>query len=385
LIRERAIIVCVGSGGVGKTTSAAAIGLEAAMRGRRVLVLTIDPARRLANALGLPSFGNEERRIELPDAAPGGELHAVMLDTRATFDGVVNRLSPDDDTRERILNNRIYRVIADNFAGSQEYMATERLYDVHASGRYDLIVLDTPPVKNALDFIEAPGRLARFLDRQIMRWFLTPYDEKRVFGRVLVGTSGVVFRLIGMIFGREFLDELSAFFIAFRELIDGFHQRHEAVQALFADPGTAFVVISAPNDASVEVARFFCDELRARGLPLEGFVVNQIHRCSAVALSARELMGARAERLAQDLPPFTAASLLARLEAAHRRLRAVSQEEQPFLEQVHALADRPPSQEPAVEPGAIFVREVPLLDQPIRDMSGLLALDRHLFSRRAQG
>jgi anion-transporting ArsA/GET3 family ATPase len=368
LVADRGIIVCVGSGGVGKTTTAAAVGLEAARRGRRVLVLTIDPARRLANALGLPSFGNEVRRIELLDAAPGGELYACMLDTQATFDDLVHRLSPDDSTREAIFGNRIYRVVSDNFAGSQEYMATERLYDVHRSGEYDLIVLDTPPVKNALDFIEAPGRLARFVDRQIVRWFLTPYHEKRVFGRVLVGTSGVVFRLLGMIFGREFLDELSGFFQAFRELMDGFHERHAAVTRLFADPGTAFVVVCAPNEPSVDVASFFHQELRARGLLLEGFVLNQVHRCQDRGVSATEQLGALAASLASDLPAHTAPSLLARLEAAHRRLRSVVAEEHPFVERVNKMAG-----------DGHWVIQVPLLDRPIRDLAGLEALAARLF------
>ncbi len=368
LIRLRGIIVCVGSGGVGKTTTAAALGLEAARRGRRVLVLTIDPARRLANALGLQSFGNEVRRIELPDAAEGGELHACMLDTQATFDDLVHRLAPDDETRRAIFGNRIYRVVSDNFAGSQEYMATERLYDVHCSGEYDLIVLDTPPVKNALDFIEAPGRLARFVDRQIVKWFLTPYDEKRVFGRVLVGTSGVVFRLLGMIFGREFLDELSGFFQAFRELMDGFHDRHAAVTRLFADPGTAFLVVTAPNEPSVDVASFFHDELRARNLPLAGFVLNQVHRCHDGELSAPELLRERAAALAVDLPAHTAPSLLARLDVAHKRLRSVVHEERPFVDRVNAMAS-----------AGYFVVDVPLLDRPIRDMRGLRDLSARLF------
>jgi anion-transporting ArsA/GET3 family ATPase len=359
---------------VGKTTSAAALGLAAARLGRRALVLTIDPARRLANALGLPSFGNEIRRVPLPDLPAGGELWASMLDTRATFDDLIFRLSPDPATRAAILENRIYRVIADNFAGSQEYMATERLYDVHASQAYDLIVLDTPPVKNALDFIESPGRLSRFMDRQIVRWFLTPYDEKRVFGRVLVGTSGVVFRLLGMIFGREFLDELSSFFQAFRELMDGFHERHQAVLRLFADPGTAFLVVAAPNEASVDVAAFFRDELLARGLPLGGFLVNQVHRCEDEELDARALLGAAAARLSADLPPHTAPSLLARIESAHWRLRSVVRAERPFIDRLHALAS-----------GAFFLREVPLLDQPIRDLGGLLDLCARLVPEAGAG
>jgi anion-transporting ArsA/GET3 family ATPase len=262
LARTRRLIVCVGSGGVGKTTVAATIGLRAAREGRRVLVLTIDPARRLANALGLRRFGNEEARIDLNGAR--GELWAMMLDTRTTFDSLIGRVAPNVETRDRILGNDIYRNISDSFAGSQEYMATEQVYDVVSGGRYDLVVLDTPPVKNALDFLEAPGRLARFLDRRIMRWFLTPYDEARVFGRLLMGTSAVVFRLLGYVFGKEFLGDLSEFFVSFKDLYDGFRERHEAVVRLFHDPQTAFLVVCAPDQPSSEVACFFLDELGER-------------------------------------------------------------------------------------------------------------------------
>ena len=188
LFATHKLIICVGSGGVGKTTTAAAIGLQAAKEGRRVMVLTIDPARRLANALGLQQFGNEETRIEL-DEGVSGELWAMMLDTQSAFDGLIRRVSPDQETQDRILNNRVYRHISDSFGGSQEYMATEQLYDVVASDRYDLVVLDTPPVKNALDFLESPGRLVQFLDKRILSWFLAPYEEDRVFGRLFRGTS----------------------------------------------------------------------------------------------------------------------------------------------------------------------------------------------------
>jgi len=366
LILNKSVVVLVGSGGVGKTTIAAAAGLQAARMGRRVLVLTIDPARRLANALGLSSFGNEVREVALPDAAAGGSFHAVMLDTRATFDDLIARMAPDEQTRRRIMANRIYKVVSDNFAGSQEYMATEKLYDLHMSGEYDLVVLDTPPVKNALDFIEAPGRLSRFVDRHIVKWFMTPYDEKRIFGRVLVGTSGVIFRLLAVIFGREFLEELSEFFQIFREFMDGFHERHEAVVQLFAHPDTAFVVACAPERASMDTAFFFADELQARQIPFGGFVVNRVHRCTADGLPVGALLGELAGRLSADLAPHTAASLLARLEMAHQRLRSVAEAEAPRLARIRQVP-------------ASFVCELPLLDQPIRALDGLLDMNRHLF------
>lgn len=356
--------MCVGSGGVGKTTTAASIALRGAMAGRRVLVLTIDPARRLANSLGLTEFGNTEVRIDLGERAKG-ELWAMMLDPRSTLDDVIRRVAKDDATRDAIFGNKIYRHIAGSFSGSQEYMATERLYDVHTSDRYDLIVLDTPPVKNALDFLEAPGRLARFLDRQIMKWFLTPYEEEKVFGkRLLLGTSAVVYRLLGHIFGREFLDELSIFFTLFRDLYDGFRERHEAVGRLFGAESTAFLVVSAPTEPSVDVAKFFLDELRARRLPVGGVVVNQVHRCTPVQPDVDALLGDEARAADAGTAPM----LLARLGAAHRRLRELARLEGERVEELRRAAG-----------GGVWLRTVPRLPDEVHDVAGLVSLHRHLF------
>jgi anion-transporting ArsA/GET3 family ATPase len=364
LVEQQRLLVCVGSGGVGKTTSAAAIGLRAALRGRRVLVLTIDPARRLANSLGLTEFGNTEVRIDLGDRATG-ELWAMMLDAPSTLDDVIRRVAKDDVTREAIFANKIYRHMAGSFSGSQEYMATERLYDVYGSDRYDLIVLDTPPVKNALDFLESPGRLVRFLDRQIMKWFLTPYEEEKVFGkRFLMGTSSVVYRLLGHIFGREFLDELSVFFALFKDLYDGFRERHEAVGRLFAATTTSFLVVSAPTEPSVDVARFFLDELRTRKLPIGGVVVNQVHTASTSVPDVDALLGPGA----RALDAGTAGPLLARLGAAHRRLRDLSVLEAARVEELRRASA-----------GAAWVKVIPRLPDEVHDLDGLLRLHLNLF------
>ncbi len=370
LVERQRLIVCVGSGGVGKTTSAAAIGLRAAMRGRRVLVLTIDPARRLANSLGLSEFGNTEVRIDLGALGSSvngtGELWAMMLDAPSTLDDVIRRVAKDDTTREAIFANKIYRHMSGSFSGSQEYMATERLYDVYGSDRYDLIVLDTPPVKNALDFLESPGRLARFLDRQIMKWFLTPYEEEKVFGkRLLMGTSAVVYRLLGHIFGREFLDELSVFFALFRDLYDGFRERHEAVGRLFAASTTSFLVVSAPTEPSVDVARFFLDELRTRKLPIGGVLVNQVHSASASVPDVDVLLGPTA----RQLDSATAGPLLARLGSAHRRLRELAALEAERVAEVRRASG-----------GSTWVCVVPRLPEEVHDLDGLLRLHRNLFA-----
>ncbi|MBN1337035.1 MAG: ArsA family ATPase [Deltaproteobacteria bacterium] len=364
LLLERRVIVCVGSGGVGKTTLAASLGIEAARLGRRVLVLTIDPARRLADALGLPSFGNEVRRVDVRGALPEGHLDAMMLDTRATFDDLIRRLAPDEVRRREILENQVYRLVSDSFGSSQEYMATEKLYDVVATGRYDLVVLDTPPVKNALEFLDAPGRLARFLDRRIVKWFLTPYDENRVFGRVLIGTSGVVFRLLGVIFGREFLGELSRFFIAFRDMYDGFRERHEAVTRIFEDQATAFLVVSAPTEASVDVATFFREELLARRLVLGGFLVNQVHGWGPEVEDPADIL----EPLLTNLPEDRARRVRSRCAVAYGRTKAVAAREGPLRERIRRYA----------HPDRVYA-EIPLLPEPVRDLEGLDAVIRHLF------
>jgi len=375
LARTQKLLVCVGSGGVGKTTSAASLALWAALAGRRVLVLTIDPARRLANSLGLSEIGNQEVRIPLerllteaagaPEPVAGGQLWAMMLDPKSTLDDVIGKVSKDTATRDAIFANRIYRSIAGSFSGSQEYMATERLYDVYGSGRYDLIVLDTPPVKNALDFLEAPGRLARFLDRQVIKWFLTPYEEEGGMGkRLMLGTSAVVYRLLGHIFGREFLKELSIFFTLFRDLYDGMRERHEAVGRIFGDPRTTFLVVSGPNEPSVDVATFFLQELRARSLKVGGIVVNQLHRARLVNPDVDALLGRRA----RELDPALAPQVLARLGAAHRRLRDLAALERQWVTRLGATAPGVPMVEIDRQPGEVH------------DLSGLLLLHRWLFA-----
>ncbi len=375
LARTQRLLVCVGSGGVGKTTTAASVALWAALRGRRVLVLTIDPARRLANSLGLNEIGNMEVRIPLErllgdadgpafEPVAGGELWAMMLDPKSTLDDVIGKVSKDEATRDAIFANRIYRSIAGSFSGSQEYMATERLYDVYGSGRYDMIVLDTPPVKNALDFLEAPGRLARFLDRQVMKWFLTPYEEEPAFGkRLMLGTSAVVYRLLGHIFGREFLKELSIFFTLFRDLYDGMRERHEAVSRIFGDSRTTFVVVSAPNEPSVDVASFFLQELKGRTLRVGAIVVNQLHRARLVNPDVDALLG----RKARELEPLLAPLVLARLGAAHRRLRDLAALERQWITRLAAYAPSVPMIEVDRQPGEVH------------DLAGLLSLHRWLF------
>ncbi len=369
-LSDTELVVCVGAGGVGKTTTAASVALRAAVMGRRVMVLTIDPARRLANSLGLSEFGNEARRIDL-SAMPEvkGELWAMMLDSRSTFDGLIDRIAPSEEARQRILDNHIYRHMANTFAGSQDYMATETLYDIVRSGAYDMVVLDTPPVKNALDFLESPGRLINFLDERVLGWFLQPYDASRVFGqRLMLGTSAVVFRLLGYVFGRDFLDDLAEFFQDFQGLYAGFVERHDAVVKLFRSPSTQFVTVCAPSESSLDVAVFFQQELAERGLPRGGVVVNQVHACEGTDHDARRVLADAVARLDGDVEPRALARVLARLGMAHRRLRALAEAESTMTERVR---------EAAKDGG--FYQEVPRLDGNVHDLEALHAVGEHLF------
>jgi len=379
---SRRLVVCVGSGGVGKTTTAAALAIHAALLGRRALVITIDPARRLAQSLGLSELGNDERAIpeekfRSAGITPSGTLHAMMLDTRKTFDELIDKVSPDEATRKRVLGNPVYQKIADEIAGSQEYMATEKLWDVYHSDRYDLIVLDTPPMKNALDFLEASGRLTRFLDDKIMRWYLQPYDESRVFGRrIVLGTGALVFRLLSAVFGKDFLDELSEFFLAFKDLYRGFRERSEGVAQLLRDPSaTRFVVVCAPEDTSIDDARFFDQQLRERRMPGGLFVVNQVGRFAEAAPAGVESALAPGERRsAEGVARSGGATDDEAVRFADRLDRALVEAS------ARARVDRARVAGLArFAGGGATVLEVPRFREEVYDFRGLVTLARHLF------
>ncbi len=362
------LVVCVGAGGVGKTTTAATLGLSGALRGRRAMVLTIDPARRLANSLGLSAIGNNETPIDLSHLQATGSLHAMMLDSKSTFDGLIERIAVDEQARKRILGNHIYRHMADTFAGSQDYMATEKLYDIIHSGRYDLVVLDTPPVKNALDFLESPGRLVNFLDERVLKWFLQPANEGGFGRRWMMGTTAVVYKLLGAVFGEDFLDDLTQFFRDFSGLYAGFRERHEAIMALFHDPHTSFVTVCAPTESSLDVATFFQEELGRRKLPRGGIVVNQVHTCAGDEHDATAVLGALAEASRGDLAPPVAAGLLARLGMAHRRLKGLTIAEASLTAQVRRAGR-----------GGGFYQEVPRLEGNVHDLGSLREVSDALF------
>ena len=297
------VVVCCGSGGVGKTTTSAALAVRAADRGRRVAVLTIDPARRLAQALGLEELGNEPGRVAgVPEEAADGELHAMMLDMRRTFDEMVQAHSTPERA-EVILANPFYQTISSSFSGTQEYMAMEKLGQLAATGRWDLIVVDTPPSRSALDFLDAPQRMSTFLDGRMIRLLSSP---ARAGGRGLRKVLGAGFALfakaVSTILGGQMLADASAFVQAFETMFGGFRERATATYALLRSPGTAFVVVAAPEPDALREAAYFVDRLRSEDMPLAGLVLNRTHPVLAPLSATRardaadELTGDAARR-----------------------------------------------------------------------------------------
>ena len=280
LVVEQDVIVCCGSGGVGKTTTAAVIALEGARQGRRAVVVTIDPAKRLADTLGIGSLSNTATRIsgEWP-----GELWALMLDTKSTFDDLVATYAPDKAQAERILENRFYRNISSALSGTQEYMAGEKLYELHELGadtpegvrtRFDLVVVDTPPTRNALDFLDASRRLTTFLDHRIYRMLMAP---TRAYLKAVNVAAQAFVRTVSRIVGGEVLDDALAFFTAFEGMEEGFRDRAAHVRALLGAPGTSFVLVASPRRDTVDEAAYFAEKLTGSDLTVAGLVVNRMH------------------------------------------------------------------------------------------------------------
>lgn len=281
-LAPRRVVVCVGAGGVGKTTVAAAIGLQRALEGGRALVCTIDPARRLANALGLTSLGNVETRVPDPafaeaGLAPRGELHAMMLDVKRTWDELVERHAANPAQRDRILKNRLYRQMSSALAGSQEYMATEKLYELARERDYDLVVLDTPPTAHALDFLDAPGRILDLLGDETARALLAPAVGAGKLGlRLAQLGGGLIAKTLARFTGAKALEDLGDFLRSFHGMYEGFKDRAEAVRALLAQPDAGFVIVTSPASAAMEEALAFHERLHAESMPIAGMVVNRV-------------------------------------------------------------------------------------------------------------
>jgi anion-transporting ArsA/GET3 family ATPase len=284
VLSGRKVICCVGSGGVGKTTTAAALALRAAVDGKRALVLTIDPARRLANSLGLKELGNEETRIkpELFAQAglkPRGEMWAMMLDLKLTWDELVRRQARTPQQAEAILANQLYQTLSTAMAGSLEYMAMEKVYEVHTSGRFDVVVLDTPPTTNALDFLHSTDRILDVLDNNAMRIVLGPMLKAGKIGfKLFAAPSALVLRTLARFTGMDFLRDLAGFMMAFEGMYEGFKDRAGRVKALLKSPDAAFVLVTNPNPLTIQEALFFHSALKSDGISTAAVVVNRVQR-----------------------------------------------------------------------------------------------------------
>ena len=271
------VLVTTGAGGVGKTTTAAALGLAGARTGRRTLVMTIDPAKRLAQSMGLPTLQSEPQRVELPSEIPG-ELHAMMLDMASTFDRLIDRHATSSRHASSIKSNRIYQTLSSTLSGTQEYMAMEKLHELHDSGAWDLLIIDTPPTRNALDFLDAPKRMTSFLEGKLLRLLLKPgmAAGKGYLKAVGFGATGFM-KIAGKVTGMELLNDLAEFFRNFEGMYEGFKQRADEVLALLQRPDSRFVVVTSPQPPPLREAKFFLERLQQEGLHTGGVVVNRIH------------------------------------------------------------------------------------------------------------
>jgi anion-transporting ArsA/GET3 family ATPase len=347
---------------VGKTTASAAIAMGAAARGRKVAVVTIDPARRLANSLGLEELGNEPALVD-PELFPPagiemeGELWALMLDPKRTFDDLIDRLAPNEKSRDEVLANRIYQELSNAVAGSQEFTAMAKLYELDRNHDFDLIVLDTPPSRNALDFLDAPDRLTQFFEGRALQVFLRPTGlAARVMGR---GT-GMVFGVLKRVTGIDLLQDLAVFFRSLSGMIDGFKERAQAVNKLLADPGTVFLLVTSPEREPIDEAIFFWRKLKAARMPFGGVVVNRVHH---------DLLGdAEVEDVSAELAAELGDKLAARVADNFRDYHVLARRDAQNIERLgkQLRDDR--------------LLLIPYLDEDVHDVEGLARLDRYLFA-----
>ena len=384
LLKEKRILICCGSGGVGKTTISATLGVQAALLGKKVLTLTIDPAKRLANSLGLTELGNTETlvpRQKFLDCGkdPSGSLHAMMLDTKRTFDELISRYAPSEAITANILNNSFYQNLSSAMAGSHEYLAMEKLYQIYLRGRYDLIVLDTPPTRHALDFLEAPNRVRAFFDRNISQWFLKPYMTMgRVGMNLLNRTAGTVFKTVERLSGSEFVRDVTEFVTGLADSFDIFRSRAEEVMHVLRGESTAFLLITGTERTALDEAAYFYERLQEGALPFGGIIVNRFHASplpagdpSAPPYRVLEEEGAACEaflshlQAAGGLPATVARGLV---ENYRHQLHLFEQDRSILADFVNRFSTRIP------------VRTVPVFDKDIFDLDGLLRVSEVLFA-----
>jgi len=361
--RRTRIIVCCGSGGVGKTTMAAAVGLRAAERGRHVVVLTVDPARRLAQSMGLTSLDNTPRPVtgirkgRANGTEPPGSLHAMMLDMKRTFDEIVESHA-DPDRAAQILANPFYQSLSSSFAGTQEYMAMEKLGQLRRADEWDLIVVDTPPSRSALDFLDAPQRLSRFLDGRLLRLLVAPAKlGGRTGMRMINAGFGMVTGVITKIIGSQLLRDVQTFVSAMDTMFGGFRERAEYTYRLLRAPGTAFLVIAAPEPDALREASYFVERLERDEMPLAGLIINRVHRSPAARLSAARSLAAAETLQGLDESQSTALGIAALRLHAERMRQAESE---------RRLARRFTAAHPLVP-----VAQVPAQPDDVHDLNGL--------------
>jgi anion-transporting ArsA/GET3 family ATPase len=351
------VIVCVGSGGAGKTTVAATVALGLAAQGRRVALVTIDPARRLAEALGLDELGNDPQRVDPePFASSGlelkGELSAMMLNVKRTFDELVERLAPDRRTLEQILANPVYNHLSTAVAGTQEYTALAKLFDIERGGAYDVIVLDTPPSRSAVDFLLAPQRLTAFLEGRALSVFLRPTGTVlRVAGLV----SGALRRIVGV----AMLDDLTSFFRLLSGLMDGFRSRAAEIQSLLGEATTGFLIVTSGEAEPIEEAIFLGAELDKLGMHRTGVIVNRVHPLDP--------SGADMRRTTERLTPPLGGRLAAQVARKHAELQLLATREQDLLVRLRDVLDEPNH------------RSLGDRGEDVHDVPGLVALQQELF------
>jgi anion-transporting ArsA/GET3 family ATPase len=367
LVTDRGVIVCCGSGGVGKTTVAATFALAAARAGRRACVVTVDPARRLADALGVQSLPNTPTEVH---GAWPGHLHALMLDSKGTFDDLVQQYARTPEQAESILTNRLYQNLAGALSGTQEYMAMEKLYELVHSEEFDVVVVDTPPTRNALDLLDAPRRLTRFLENRLFRALMVP---TRVGLRAVTVATQALLRTIAKVAGAEIVQDAVAFFQAFEGMEDGFRSRASAVHELLADPATAYVLVTSARPDAVAEASYFAQKLSERDVAVSALVVNRIAPAFGAGVPGGGARGVRgvgpagANGTGAD-PVSVVEAGLAALEANLAELNTVAaREEGAFAGLAAQVAPAP-------------VGRIPLFGQDVHELVGLQRAADHLFS-----
>lgn len=357
--RERRIIVCCGSGGVGKTTSAAALGLLAATAGRSVLVMTIDPARRLAQALGLDALGDEPQEVAIEGP---GRLAAMMLDPKRTFDQMVHNYAPSKRVRETIFANRYYQQLSTTLGGSRELISMERVLEIVTTNEYDLLVVDTPPAQHALDFLDAPQRLVGMLDGSFTQMLIAPYGvAARAQFNFFRQSSAAALKFLERLTGVEVLSDLSEFLLAFSSMFDGLKERSARVIALMSEPTTTFVLVCAPESSSVGQVQRFSERLQRDSMHVSGVLVNRVHEQfgsdELTATDIQQLDAASAARL-------DGRTLSERVDAALQDARDLAAWDQRALLMLEAIA------QPTLR--------VPYLNRDLHSLADLAAFSRHL-------